>query len=274
MKKHMLLAVVVALVLAGSAWAQVTGLTARSAAMGGAGIAVCDDAIAWAQNPAGLAALNVPVKEGNEYGNDAILLYGQQDDVDLWGVSWSGWNPEEALGFGAGYSHMENGEVNKKYGVGFGCALKNTNLSLGLNIISLDTEGDDATLINAGLLYRWKLSEDKAVRLGLVAMDLANDLANEVIWNAGVAFPINNLLVAVDLIDIGETANEEMLVNGGVEWCPKNYPIKLRVGAMDMGDEHKVTAGLGWSRGPWRIEGAWIDTEPENTWMVQVGVNF
>lgn len=289
MKVRLMVAVVVCVVLASSAYAQVgTAWTARAVGMGGAGIAVADDAAAWFQNPAGLAALNVPCPEGAEYGSDAMFSIGSVEDDESWSLTWSGWKPADSFGAGAGYFDPAFG--GHAFGVGFGAGFKNMPLSFGLNVTSVQTDhpvynpypdqimdGGDYTTLNAGAMYRFG-SDASPFKVGVVANDLTNELYDTAIFNAGASWmPVSRLLVAVDVLDVTDETEGDMLVNGGVEYgfsAGEGRTIFGRAGLADNGEDHDVTVGIGYAKGPWHLDFAWADTEPDSVWSFGFGVNL
>jgi len=289
MKLRLAAAVLVCVVLATGAWAQFGGFSPRAMAMGGASIGVADDAAAWAQNPAGLAALtNVPVREGAEYGNDMLFAYANTNEQNNWGLTWSGWKPSANFGYGVGYA--DPAAVTSVFGVGFGAGFSNTPLSAGINLLKVDdfvtyTPGAyvpqlfgghmTTNILSAGLMYRISQGEGKApIRLGATIVDIANDLPIGPIYNVGVGWkPSNNLLVAVDANDLSDEMNQGILVNGGIEYALHTGPQTWfgRAGLMDNGDEHKATVGMGYKCGQWRWDFSWVDADPDATWSVGVG---
>jgi len=281
MSSKLVIAVVVCIVLTTSAYAQFGGFSPRAAAMGGASIGVADDYAAWAQNPAGLGNLKAMPLEGNEYGSDVLAAYADfGDDSDGWGLTWSGWNPEEKLGFGAGYFDAE--DLANAWGFGFGAAVGDTKLSLGINLQSVDfdfgglgllqspTYCDSETLFNVGAMYQF----GGGVKLGVLVADFGQEFANRT-YNAGIAWPINDqLLLAADVLDIGED-NGDVLFNGGLEYkfgSGTNWAV--RVGAMDTADDHNLTLGLGLGTGRWHVDAAWVDSDPDSMWAAGVGTTF
>jgi len=285
MKSLWIVAVLVCVAATG-VWAQsMATFSPRAMGMGGAGIGVADDAAAWFQNPAGLAALNLQCKEGNEYANDALVGFADQDESNAWLISWSGWKPSDNIGFGAGYGDME--DVASAFGAGFGAGIKNIPLSLGINVMSVNVDGsgddpayddgdDDQTILNFGAMYRFDQGEGKApVRLGVTADDITEEFDRGVIWNAGIAWPATpELLIALDVNDLSEEIGDATF-NGGAEYAfGLNKEWRGRAGLMDDGDETNFTVGFGYAAKNWRADFAWIDTDPESTWAVGVGISL
>jgi len=278
MKSRLVVAVVVLVVVATGAWAQgIAAISPRAAGMGGAATAVCDDAVAWAQNPAGLAALSVPCKEGTEYGNDVLFGYANNDATNAWGLSWSGWKPADRIGFGAAYADAQ--DMGSMFGAGFGAGLKDCPLSAGLNVMALNPDlGEDHTILNVGLLYRLGLGKDAApLKVGMTVTDVTDELGAGALWNVGLAWKATkDLLLAVDLNDVSDQLDLGTQVSGGAELAfgGKAKEWRARVGVMDTGNENDVTVGVGYQAKQWRADFAWVNTDPDATWSIGVGVNL
>lgn len=311
MKSAWVVAVLVCVVLAGSAWAQLpVAFSPRGMAMGGAGVAVADDSSAWFQNPAGLAALNLSCREGKSWANDVSASYisfggvdsTPFDSFDAFRASWSGFMPEKGVGVGAGYANVD--DLGTLVGAGVGTKIGNTGLSLGLNITNLDPAFvgvPDETLLNLGAMYLINQGADKApIRVGVTVNNVTAEDLFGVPWdpvfvNFGVAWPItNDLLIAVDLTDLTEELNDlipimpGMQVNGGIEyrfgsnreWAIRGGIINLPVPTVDT----QFSAGVGYSFGRYHVDAAWvspiessalppiIDFNP--TWSVGAGMSF
>jgi len=272
-------AVVVALCLVVSgAWASGLGFnTARSLGMGGAVNAVADDAAAWFQNPAGLANLNAPAVEGKTWGNDIMLTYSKLDsgssDVDGWGLTWSGWQPEKAMGVGAGYV---NSDYESMLGAGFGMALKNSPLSWGVNVVNHDPDsGDSSTIFNIGLMYKF-MQEDKApVRVALMAEDITDEWDEGVWFNLGVLWPVTEKVsLAVDVDDVTDQSDSSPFFSAGAE-CTfgTNNEWTGRVGVMDTGEDHELTAGVGYAAKNWKFAFGYADIA-DGQWAVSASTGF
>lgn len=266
--------VAVLVVIAGGAWAQIPGITPRAIGMGGTAVGVADDGLAWQQNPAGLGALNVPCAEGKPWGHDVIGAFLNVDDTDIWGITWSGWKPEQRLGVGAGYLNLD-GDVNV-FGAGVGLAIKESPFSVGANFIVVDPDGgSSSTLLDAGVMYRI-LRENKApVRLGLTVTDITDEIGGA-FWNIGGSGNITDkLLLAVDILDL--TDEVDTMVNAGVEYTAgRQNEWRLRAGLVDTGDDHELTLGAGYAKpdSRWRFDFGWANTDPDNLWTIGAGVHL
>lgn len=263
MRAGLFVALVVCLVLASGAWAQGFG-SGRLMGMSAA-IAVVDDATAWNVNPAALARLNVcPAREGKEWANDLLLGYGENDYGSSLGFSWSGWNQEANLGFGAGY--VDHRSYSKGFGMGVGRPF-GEKWAAGINFGYLNTPTDGAVTFNGGVLYDFS----QAVRGGLVVSDLFGRYDVGPFFDAGLAAYLSpRLLVAVDVYDI--TDEVDVSINGGAEYALSDR-WDLRAGTFDSGDGHDLSVGLGWAGKAWRVDAAYRDSE-DSEFAVTVGHNF
>jgi hypothetical protein len=266
----------------------VNGFSPRSLGMGGGGIAVADDSVAWVQNPAGLGALNVPVMEGKTWGNDALGSYTKEDDDHSWGLSWSGWTPAQKLGAGVGYMDMP---YSKSYGAGFGMGLKNSPLSLGINVVhtswdsysymtsaaAKSASSDSQTLFNLGALYQFARPEAAPIRLGLLVEDLTNETDIGPWFDLGIAGKVTpDLLLAVDCVDVTNETDDGPYFDPGAEYTlPTAKAWKVRAGLYDSGDGHELTLGAGYSFvNNWRVDFGWQNSDPDATWAVGVSKGF
>jgi hypothetical protein len=276
MKLRLVAVALVCVLLATGAWAQAIIGSPRAAAMGGAGIGVADDAAAWYQNPAGLAALNVPCREGAEYATQAVFSYANTDDDDAYELNVSGWNPSQLFGYGAGY--VNAGGIFHASGVGFGAGFKNMPLSVGFNVIN-DRPDGDATYLNAGVMYRISQGEGKEpIRFGLAIDDLTDRSDMGPFYHIGIGWkPVNNLLIAVDATDLTDEWDDGVGVSGGIEYAfngSAGRQILGRAGMMDSGDDHLLTLGVGYQAKGWHVDFAWVDTDPDSTWTIGLGCDM
>jgi hypothetical protein len=279
-KKITLLVVAVCLLVSAQAWAIMlpTFATPRAQGMGNVGVAVCDDAAAWEQNPAGLAALDIYQPAGNTWANDAILAYSNYNpgiNFNNYQLQWGGWVPDNRWGLGAGYSTLDGD--SKWFGAGVGYGFKTVPLSLGASVTHNDFGGGFAfTSFDAGLLYRVVRDGKAPVRLGFVARDLSSaGSVGTTTYDAGISWPVTErLLIAADVIDLtGEFAGANF--NAGVEWkVGRGYPWRLRAGMLDYADSQHIAAGVGYVGESFRADAAYTDIEGNALWSVGVGVGF
>ena len=285
MKLRFVAVVLACVLLATGAWAQfAVGISPRVTAMGGAGIGVCNDAAAVYQNPAGLAALGVPVPDGASYGSQGLFGYANTDDHEGYIMSLSGWKPSGGFGYGAAYANAEGGLLNlgptgsHVFAAGLGGVIGNSPLSVGVNILSVGGKGS-GEYVTAGMLYRISQSGDRApVRLGVTAFDIFDDTGSGPSWNVGVGWEaVKNLLVAVDASDLTDEIGNGVLVSGGVEYGLSDAAGRqyfLRGGLMDTGTDNVFTAGLGYKSKDWHVDFSYVDTSPNSTWTVGLSTDL
>jgi len=283
--------VVVALLITVSAFSEGLGLipmSARQLGMGGAAIAVADDAFAWTQNPAGLASLASKPKEGAKWTWDVAGSYTQSNNLSFdedfserikaWDIDFAANDPEQGIGFGGGWADAKLDPVKiDLYGAGFGMKLRSEackGLSWGVNVqrAKLDVDEEDIsgskTIFNAGLMYEVPIAENKAIKLGLVCNDVTDELgdiasdfgAPDYIsglvgsfvgrsFSFGLSLPVSDkLMLAVDNRGVGELARTW---SAGLEW--KDNGWAARVGDWD----GSLTFGAGYKRDNWFIDAAY-----------------
>lgn len=267
MKYVWMVAVLMCVVLTSSAFAQ---FTPRQLGMGNAATAVADDGGAWFQNPAGLGSLNVACQENKKWANDIIGFGGDSSD-SFFGGTWSGFMPEKAQGFGAGYV---DDSFTKMWGAGFGMDWGKTPFSVGINFLQNDPDDDcvdSSTFVDLGFMYKFARADADPVRVGLVVQDLFDDSDNGPFFNFGIAWPVNDqLLLAADIVDLSDQIDSRF--NVGAEYLfGTQHEWAARAGAVD-GD---LTLGAGYAfANNWRIDAAWADTDVDSTWTVGAGLNF
>lgn len=278
MRSALLFATLVCLLAATAVLAQGTvdsptfGLwTPRAMGMGNTGVGVADDAAAWFQNPAGLGALRMKCeKEGQLWGVDAEGSYAKLNGQSAGGFNVSAWQPTHLVGVGFGYGDID--EVGRAIGVGFGMNYGQTPFSYGLNYVRLAPAAGALparNTINLGLMYRFEQPDNDPLRLGLRVRDLGDSGDNGMLFDLGVAWPVTSeLLFAADVLDIGDKVDTE--VNAGAEyWFGPKRNWTARVGVNDTATDTNATFGLGYVFSKdLRIDGAWIDTNPDTTWSI------
>jgi hypothetical protein len=283
--KTMWLVVLLVCVAVGGAWAQgidwgfagvnPLGMGPRQLSMGGVGIGVADDAYAWVQNPAGLAALNVPAAEGKSWGHDAQIynLFPQDSDYNMLGASWSGWKPEDNFGVGAGV--MRFPEFFNIAGIGVGTTFRKTRLAVGANVVDYNIEmiGQQTNIFNVGAMYTWK-----DIRIGgLVDNATQADyfgLVGNRVYGAGLSWQVSpKLLLAADGLDLTDVFDMGRFFNfgGELKWSPA---LTFRAGMLDDGIDNNLTLGAGFNHGAWRIDAAYGKLYDHTLWNVGVGLNF
>ncbi|MEN6642061.1 MAG: hypothetical protein ABFE08_06410 [Armatimonadia bacterium] len=277
--------VLVCVVLTSAAFAQLStsqflggaSLTPRAAGMGGAAIGVADDAGAWLQNPAGLAALNVACpSEDKLWAADAVLSFADAGDVDGWALTGSAWKPSSAYGFGAGLLNID--DLGDLVGAGYGAAWKNTPFSWGVNVVnvSLDDDSFDDTIFNLGLMYRFAVPEKAPIRFGLLVEDITDQSDLGPFFSLGMAWPVTpQWLVAADVTDVTGETDDGPFFSGGVEYSFVGTGWKARAGFADTGDGHDLTLGAGYAFGnQWRVDAAWQNADNDDILSIGAGYTF
>jgi len=287
MKSRWFLAALLVVALSGSVMADAQTfnaagplfMTPRQIAMGNAAIGVADDAGAWYQNPAGLAALNLTAAEGKNWAHDAILSNGftpAGTDYNILNGSWSGWKPAEQFGIGGGLSRWP--EFINFGGLGVGTQFRHTKLLVGANFTHYNIEhvlppqGVSFTSYNVGLMYPFS----DTFKLGVRANNLSMVWSRKRFYDAGIGWRIGSrLLLAADATDVSNISDDGPYFNVGAEFkAGKN--MDLRAGMRDDGTEHNLAAGLGIRLNKsWRIDGAYTGmTNDEHYWIVGAGLSF
>lgn len=273
MRSALLFAIVVCLLATSAAFAQVTPngalWTPRSTAMGSTGIGVADDAAAWFQNPAGLAALRPQCETEDElWAAEITGGFGKNLGQNAGVLTVSGWQPARLVGLGFGYGDVE--DTGRAWGIGFGMNYSDTPFSFGLNFVRDDpVVGDPETSLNVGLMYRFAQPDKDPLRLGLYLRDVTDVYDNGLIFDLGVAWPATNeLLLAVDFRDIFNEVDTQ--INAGAEyWFGSDRDWAARVGVNDSATDTNLTFGLGYvfSRDI-RVDASVVDSDPNTTWNI------
>lgn len=280
MKTVKLMVVVAALAITVSAFSADFGsLSARQLGMGGAAVAVADDAFAWSQNPAGLASANIPVKEGAKLGFAAAGSYAfgetpafstGSNDFDGWDLSLGAVDPAQGYGFGLGYAEMrpDAGRNSKTYGAGFGIRGRSEalqNASAGVAVRRVDDGIDKATVYDLGLMYTVKLADVAPVKLGLVVNNVGDKWDGRS-YTAGVSVNATpNLMLAGDLTGIGQS-NRSWRMGG---------EYKINEFALRAGDADGALAlGAGYKINNWCIDAAHSQKNGEKLSLITVSTSF
>ena len=286
--KYMWAAVVLSCLVVTAAFASssLTVTTARSLGMGDTVTAVADDAAAWWQNPAGLASLNVPVAEGKQWGTDVMGTWGRLDyesgyyasqssdsSTDGWALDVSSWQPAKGMGVGAGYTDMEYG---KTFGAGFGMAIKNMPLSVGVSVERDDPDyGDGNTYFNLGFLYKFAQPEKAPIKVGLVVEDITDESNMGPFFNLGLLWPATpKLNIAVDVDDVTGEYDEGPFFSAGAEYTfGKNNEWVGRAGVADDGNDTNLTLGVGYKAKDFRVDVGYADVQ-DGLWQISAAKSF
>lgn len=289
MKSAWIVAVIVCVALTSAAFAQ---LSPRAMGMGNTGVGVANDGAAWFQNPAGLGALNLTAIDEKLWAVDVIGAFADSGDSDAFGITGAAWQPAKAMGFGAGFADFQDDDTT--IGAGFGMAVKNSPLSLGINVYSIDSDaapvvddeelaavsktpgnGGSETFFDIGAMYQFPVPLKAPIRLGLVWRDVADNFQSS--FDLGFAWPATEkLLVAVDILDIADDFGTGAMFNAGLEFkLGLQNEWTARIGTVDDGEDNNLTLGAGYAlANNWRLDAAWVDTEGDSTWSVGAGVGF
>lgn len=290
MSRSLLMVGVLCLVVTTGAFAQ--AITPRALGMGTAQTGVADDAAAWFYNPAGLAALNVPVPEGKEWGHDALGFWSEykiksssyadpissqsSSSSSSWntlGGTWSGWRPDRLMGVGAGVVDIE--DTSTSIGAGIGWASKSNPLSWGLSLVHHNPDNASGKLlVDIGVMYRFAQPNRAPIRLGLVGRDVTDQY--DFMLDFGAAVPATeDLLIAIDVLDVTGSSPDGPYVNGGVEYTMgRQGEWKLRAGINDTGSDRNLCLGAGYNWTQWRMDIAWSDIDSGDLWSLGLGRNF
>ncbi|MEN6644535.1 MAG: hypothetical protein ABFE08_19030 [Armatimonadia bacterium] len=261
------------LTLATIAGAQTIPNTPRAMGMGNAVIGVADDAGAWSQNPAGLGALHVATKDGNSWGHDIVVGFGEinpgNDDL---AINWSGWNPTTTIGLGAGYNGLGHTET---FGAGFGMSYNKTMFSWGVDVMRIKNDSHSDTALDLGAMYRFIRPGKPSTRLGLKISDIGDSTDAGPQVGLGVSWTAaENLMVAVDVADISGKSAHGPFINAGAEYrLGKTNEWSARGGLFDAGDGHKLTLGVGLVLPKVRLDLGYMNTD-SSSWMVGAGFDF
>lgn len=280
--KYAWVAVVALCLVVTGAWAVEGAFSARSLGMGTASIAVADDAAAWSQNPAGLASLAIPLREGKEWANDLMVNFATvdeqssisteqstfgDDDEDFWGATWSACRPGKMQGIGLGFSDLDSG---KAWGVGVGAAIGDSPFAVGVNttVVDFDGPGISEVLLNLGFMYRCT-----SLKLGVTVDDVTDETGFGPVYNAGAYWRSGALGIALDARDLSDQADQGVLFDAGAEYMMGAFA--LRVGTIDgVVEGNQFTAGVGYrSESGWRLDAAFADLE-DGLWSVSGACNF
>jgi hypothetical protein len=276
MKLVKIMLVVAALAMVGTAYCQTFGnVSARQLGMGGAAVAVADDAFAWIQNPAGLPALAAAPKEGAKWSWDvaAGATFSSEnkagDNKDLLDISLSACDPVQGMGFGVGAGQDKiAGDKDKLWGAGFGIKGRSDSTrdwALGANFQHESWTGSSQTTYDVGAMYNTEIAEKMPVKVGFVVRNVGDKFDGRM-YVGGVSFKASQrLLVAADLGGVGQTHRDWAL--GGEyrldEWA-------LRAG--DAGGALALGAGYKWNN--WCLDYAHAQKDGAKTNLVTVSTHF
>jgi len=291
-----LIAVAVSMVLASVAYAQV-GADAVSLGMGGVVLATPNGPVASIVAPLGFwnstgegfgfarEALMAPdgVREAAASGSSDGLPrqiirvtggYGSDSGSDEFGLlGGSLLDLSSATQYSLGMASWGGGD--NVYGASVAKPLGDSDFRGGISM--LHDDGWDATTVTPSIAWDTTTGNGRGLRLALQWRDVTNKV------DAGLDFgaawqATSRLLVAVDVLDLA--GEDDVLFNGGVEFGfgpigNAAHRWALRVGAMDSGDGHDITAGVGCRvADDWQVDVGWANTDPDSSWLATVGTSF
>jgi hypothetical protein len=247
--------VVVVLITASVATAQ----TARYNGLGGAGIALADDAGAVVMNRANLAVLDIgyedQMKEQRDWEFEAAGTFEVSGDSDFWGVNFVGSPIGRSWGIGAGYDEVTPGTADGEvWTLGFGLSNTEGTWAVGIGVTDL-SYSDPAVIIDdrwvdLGVLYR-----TREANWGLTVEDIGDKLGGPY-FNAGVAWMYSpQWTLVADIWDVTDEIDTGYAV--GAEFTPRLY-WTYRGGFYQGGN---FAAGLGYERDRWAVDVAWMEAE-------------
>ena len=242
--------------------------------MGGAYIAVVDDATAVYWNPAGLANLEKP-----------ILTTMHSELVGATRYDYVGWGtPVGSGGFGINYLNLSTPGIINTEGSGTDASTSVFYLGYGwggekfqVGFTAKYIEEDILALaagsgwgVDAGM----QVKIDDHWRFGLMFQDLLgtelswdNDTTESIPTNyrVGLAYTRDNLLLCFE----SERVEDFQLSHFGLEYTLNEF-LKLRGGVRGS----DLTAGVGISKGPWIFDYAYCAGDLGNTHRLSFGVEF
>jgi hypothetical protein len=274
MKKLVLVAVVLSVLAGTSAWAQLTIgqdpflMTPRQLGMGGVGIAIADDAGAAAQNPAGLATLNIPVQDSS-FSSDLIAFYADPPASGAYSGAWAGFSPKAHTGAGIVFSSIIDPGAPYLYSAGIGTRVKDTRVSLGLEYTRTQFPPWGGGIYSFGAMYR-----GGTVDFGARIDNFNRGFTMPAMFNAGLAWkPSSRLLLSVDATDLSDIFGEGIQYSFGGEF--KIIPqLALRAGSISHFGESNTTFGAGWAFKGWRLDFGLVQDDFSNFWNAGLGLDF
>ena len=263
-----------------------SAFSARQLGMGGAAVAVADDAFAWSQNPAGLPNVATSAADGAWGASVAgSYAFSSQDwngfDLDAWDASASFVDPGKNWGVGGGYFRMSTDDygIAKLYGFGVGGRFSKAydQFNWGVSVMRLGAENrafglkyepnwEMIDVVNLGLMYDVRLPEMRPIRVGVTVFDVADEMDRT--WTLGASFNAGSrLLIAADFIGAGSTRDRTFVFGGEYRLCSH---FCLRAGDSD----GQFTCGAGLKHGNLFVDYAHTQKEDERANVVSAGLTF
>ncbi|MGI6037750.1 MAG: hypothetical protein ACOYD6_05935 [Limnochordia bacterium] len=258
MQQRTILAILILLLVGGVAHGAVG---ARPWGMGGAYIAVADDAAAVYYNPAGLMSLqqrelviSVGIPE-SKYDHPRFAAYVEPDSgLGAGGISWVQRQEGETTSDAFVYSYARTlaprltGGVNFRYERHKEGQRRGSNYSVDLAALyELTPHLQLGFLLQDFLATPIKLTGD------------AEEVPLEMNFRPGLAYrPYPGLQLAVDIYNLGGIFTEESSLRCGGEWTLGHLALRAGLEHQFRG-ENRWTAGFGYGRDGWEFNYAWVE---------------
>jgi len=254
--------------------------TARSLAMGNAGVGVANDSVAWSQNPAGLPYLQPAPITLSPIPSHVSGTIDLGSDVDSLGLNYSARLKGRTAGWGVGYWKMEMGNSEtENLGAGYGMTFGQGDMSWGVALGRIETTSsgtqttpassasNDEFVADIGVMLKRSLPASD-LKVGLVARDVTDQF--QTTFNVGASLDLPaGVLVAADIVDITDEAETQF--NLGAEWkLPLLSAVTVRGGLAD-GD---VTVGAGYSLGMVEVSLSWQNLDFDDLTSATVSAAF
>ncbi len=254
--------------------------TARSLAMGNAGVGVADDSVAWSQNPAGLPYLQPAPITLSPFPSHISGTIDLDSDVDTLGLNYSARLKGRTAGWGIGYWKMDMGNSDTdNLGAGYGMPFGQRGMSWGVALRRVETTSsgsqveqvsstsNDKFVGDIGVMFRQSLPVSD-LKVGLVARDVTDQFQSTFDLGASVDLPAG-VLVAADIVDITDEADTQF--NIGAEWKPPLLSAVVVRGGLADGD---VTLGAGYDLGMIQVSLSWQDLDADSLTSATVSAVF
>ncbi|MFO8079516.1 MAG: hypothetical protein R6V07_04330 [Armatimonadota bacterium] len=257
--RTILAAIVVVAIMAVPAFAQ----TPRMNATGGGFTAVSIDETASLFNPAGLPNLRTFGTNLSPWPSraSANLLIDGPGDLDQFSAFYAGRAADNSKGWGAAYSHTDNGadidQISLGYGQEFG-----DNFTAGASLFHV-SNGDDNTSFDLGGMYQRDIALN-TWRFGLWVEDVVDEYGGP-FFHAGAAVELPaGVDIAATFFDVSDEVDSKLGI--GAEWAVPMTDFIVRGGNID-GD---FTAGAAYQWSNFEFGVSWMDTDPDD--MITAGV--
>ena len=261
--------VVVVLLTASVATAQVV----RYRGLGGAGMALADDAGAALMNPANLGALNISyedqMKEERDWEFEVAGMMEVSGDLDIWSANFAASPIGRSWGVGGAYAELSPGPTDQEsWTLGFGLSNTDGTWSAGISVTDWDYSNppvsSDQRWVDLGVLYR-----TKDVNWAVTAEDIGDERNIGTIFNVGVAWMLDERwTIVADILDITDEQDTGYAV--GAEFTPRYY-WTYRAGFYQGGN---FALGLGYERNRWGLDAAWTQADGSNEVLVGGSMKF